>query len=99
MQFLSETFIKLNKRARDLIVFIRKSYVRYPLFLSDVMEREFSRQIFENTQISDLLKIHPVAAELFHADGWRDGRTYMTKLIVAFRNFANASKKRCLRKN
>jgi hypothetical protein len=29
-----------------------------------------------------------VGAELFHADGW----TEMTKLIVAFRNFAKAPK-------
>jgi len=35
------------------------------------------------------MKILPVEAELFHADR----RTDMTKLIVAFRNFANAPKK------
>jgi hypothetical protein len=34
------------------------------------------------------MKIRPVGAELFDADGERD----MTKLIVAFRNFANAPK-------
>ena len=41
-----------------------------------------------------------MGAELFHADRWTDGRTDggmggqtdMTKLIVAFRNFANAPK-------
>jgi hypothetical protein len=38
------------------------------------------------------MKIHPVGAELFHADGWTDGQTDMMKLIVAFRNFANAPK-------
>ena len=32
------------------------------------------------------MKIHPVEAELFHSDA----QTNMTKLIVAFRNFANA---------
>jgi len=32
-----------------------------------------------------------VGAELFHADGRTDGHTDMKKLIVAFRNFANAS--------
>ena len=32
------------------------------------------------------MKIRPIGAELFHADG----RTDMTKLIVAFRHFANA---------
>jgi hypothetical protein len=31
------------------------------------------------------MKIHPVGAELFQADG----RTDMKKLTVAFRNFAN----------
>ena len=36
------------------------------------------------------MKIRPVAAELFHADG----RTDTTKLIVAFRNFASALKNR-----
>jgi hypothetical protein len=35
------------------------------------------------------MTIRPVGAEFFM---WRDGRTYMTKLIVAFRNFANVSK-------
>jgi hypothetical protein len=35
------------------------------------------------------MKIRPVGAELFYADG----RTNMTKLIFAFRNFANAPKK------
>ena len=34
------------------------------------------------------MKIRPVGAELFHADGRTDGRTDMTKLIVAFHNFA-----------
>jgi len=34
------------------------------------------------------MKILPVVAELFH---W-DGRTDMTKLIVAFRHFTNAPK-------
>jgi hypothetical protein len=38
------------------------------------------------------MKIRPVGAELFHADG----RTDMTKLIVPFRNFVNAPKKRVL---
>jgi hypothetical protein len=39
------------------------------------------------------MKIRPVGAELFYADGQRVRRTYMTKLIVAFRNLANVLKK------
>ena len=34
------------------------------------------------------MKIRPLGAELFHADGQTD----MTKLIAAFRNFVNAPK-------
>jgi hypothetical protein len=38
------------------------------------------------------MKIYPMEAELFHAEGQVDRRMNSTKLIVAFRNFANASK-------
>ena len=60
------------------------------------MKLEFSRNIFKNTQISVFMKIHLVEAELFRSDGRTDGRTDMTKLIVAFRNFTNAPKSDCL---
>jgi hypothetical protein len=40
------------------------------------------------------MKIRQVGTELFHVDG----RTDMTKLIVAFRNFANAYNKQMKRK-
>jgi len=38
------------------------------------------------------MKLPTVGAELFHADS----RTDMTKLVVTFRNFANALKKNAL---
>jgi hypothetical protein len=42
------------------------------------------------------MRIRPVVAELFHAEGRTDGRTdgrkNKAKLILAFRNFAKASK-------
>jgi hypothetical protein len=44
------------------------------------MKLEFYRQIFENTPISNLTKIRPVGAELFHADEHTD----TTQLIVVF---------------
>jgi hypothetical protein len=52
------------------------------------MKLELSWLISKNFQISNFMKILLLEAELFHADG----QTYMTKLIVAFRNFANAPK-------
>jgi hypothetical protein len=55
------------------------------------------------------MKIHPVRAELFHADGrtdgrkqterWTDSQTDMTKLIIAFRNFRTRLKFRILGSN
>jgi len=42
--------------------------------------------------MSDSMKILPLGAELFHADGRTDRRTDMTKLIVVLQNFANAPK-------
>ena len=65
-----------------------------------VKKFEFFRHILEkNTHISNLLKIRPIGAELFHdadgrTEGRTDGRTDITKLIVAFRNFANAPQNR-----
>jgi hypothetical protein len=37
------------------------------------------------------MKIRQVGAELFHAHGQTDGQIDMTKLIVAFRNFAKSA--------
>jgi len=42
----------------------------------------------KNAQIPNFLQIRRVGAELFHADRQTD----MTKLTLAFRNFANAPK-------
>jgi len=43
--------------------------------------------VSKNIQIQNFMKIRPVGAELFHADGRTDKRIDMTKLTVAFRNF------------
>jgi hypothetical protein len=56
------------------------------------MEVELSQKIFEKHQTSNFTKIHPVGAQCFHEGGRADGRTDMTKMMVAFRNFANAPK-------
>jgi hypothetical protein len=38
------------------------------------------------------MKIRPLGAELFYADGQTEGQTDMKKLIAVFRNFSNAPK-------
>ena len=52
------------------------------------MKIEFSWQIFEKFFKSNFMQIRPVGVELFRADR----RTDMTKLIVAFCNFAKGHK-------
>jgi len=64
------------------------------------MKLGFLRQNFENIQISNIMKIRPVGAELLHVEGWTDERmdrqtdrhTDMAKLVAVFFNFANAPK-------
>ena len=46
------------------------------------MKLEFPRQIFENPEISNFMKIHPVGAEFLNEDGQTNGRTVMTNLMV-----------------
>ena len=56
--------------------------MKYPLVLSDFNKTGiFLHRFSNNTQLSNFMKIRPVGAELYHAEG----RTDMTKLIVAFR--------------
>jgi hypothetical protein len=62
-------------------------HLKYPLFLFDFNETGiFSPVIFLNHQISNFMKIRPVGAEMFHAEGKERG-TDTTKLIVAFCEF------------
>jgi hypothetical protein len=61
--------------------------------LSDIYETWiFLDRASKNTQISNFMKIRPVGADMFHAGGRADRHTDMTKLTVAFHNFANAPK-------
>jgi hypothetical protein len=56
------------------------------------MKLEFSRQIFEK---SSNIKFHenPSSESRVVQCLWTDGRTDITKLVVAFRNFVKAPKK------
>jgi hypothetical protein len=50
-------------------------HVKYSLLFQILMKVELSQQIFKNTQISNVMKIRPVGAELFRADRRTDGQT------------------------
>jgi hypothetical protein len=60
-------------------------HVKYPLFYQCQGNLNFSKDFRKNTQIPNFMKFRPVGSEMSHADGQKD----MTKLILAFRNFAN----------
>ena len=65
----------------------KRLHVKYLLFLSDFNETLNFVDRFWKTQISNFINIRPLTV-VFPC-----GRTDMTKLIFAFRNFANASVK------
>jgi hypothetical protein len=75
----------------------RGLYVRYRLVLSNFNE---TRQVFENLEMSNSIKISAVVVEMSYAEGLTDrhtqtaGQKRITKTIHAFRNFAEASGKR-----
>jgi hypothetical protein len=59
------------------------------------MKNEFSRQIFEkytNMNFHENPSIVSLVVPCRLTDRWTDGRMARTKLIVSFRDFANASK-------
>ena len=61
-------------------------------FCRILIKLEFSRQVFEKSQITNFIKIRTVEAELLHVNR-QNGRTDMKKLTVAFHKFANEPKK------
>jgi len=85
-----ETFLILRIIQKDIIINVQYIglHVKRRLFFSDLVDG-FSK----NTQISHLMKICPVGAELFDADRRTDGRTDrptdVTNLKVAVHYFAS----------
>ena len=53
------------------------------------------KRFSQDTPISNFMELFPVEAQLFHAEKGANGQTdNMTKMIVTFRSFTNASKNR-----
>jgi hypothetical protein len=86
LQLLSRTFLILRTIQRDIVTNLRKYSFQVPRYSCQIlMKLEFSGQIFE--KCSDI-KFHENPSS-----GSRVvpcGRTETTRLIVVFRNFANA---------
>jgi hypothetical protein len=89
LQLLSETFFILRRNERHMMKNAYWCSCKVPVILFRFYwSLNFLHPYSKNTQISNFMKIRPVGVELFHADR----RTDMTKVIVAFRSFANTPK-------
>jgi hypothetical protein len=64
---MSETFLILRISQRGTITNVRSSSCKVA-----VIPVRYSRQIPKNIQVTNFIKIRPVGAELFHADGQTD---------------------------
>ena len=71
LQLLFQTFLTVRRTERDMIKKMHFGvHVKYRLLFSDFNETWiFSTDCRKKPQISNLIKIRPVGAELFHADG------------------------------
>jgi hypothetical protein len=96
-QLLSEIFLILGKIQRDAVINLCRPSCRVLFILVKFYWKlSFVDRFSKNAQMSNFMKIRSMGAELFHLnwrnDGRTDGEKDMTKLIVAFRSFANAPK-------
>ena len=92
VRLLSETFHILRRVQRDIAIDIHRSCCKVPFVLVRFeWNLNFVDKFSKNTQMSNFMKIRSVWAELsMWTDGQTDRQTYVTKLIIPFRNFANA---------
>ena len=95
LQSLPETFLILRRTERDMIrkcILVFMWSTRYSC--QTLMKLEFSRQIFEKTQISNFMKIRLVGAELFHADWQRDTQpveSLFATLLTRLKNYLSCN--------
>ena len=94
LQLSSKTFLILRIIERDIIKNVFWSVCKVPVILVRFnWNLIFLYRFSISTQIYNFIKILPVGTEFLEVrrtERWTDRRTDTTKLIVNFRNFANA---------
>ena len=89
LQILCEKCFVLRGIQSDMITNVHWYECKVPVILVRFWRNwNFLERFSKNIKISNFMQIHPVGAEVFHADGQTD----IAILTVAFRNFANAPK-------
>jgi hypothetical protein len=90
---MSETFLIIRRIERDVVINVLRPSckVAWSLFLSDLNEVEFSRQVFEKYSNIKFHENHPLEPSC--SCGRTDGQTDMTKLIVPFLNYSKVLNK------
>jgi hypothetical protein len=98
LQLLSEILLILRRIQRDTIIGQHRSSCKVPIIFSDINEtsifctdyRKILNKFHESLSSGSL--VVPFGQAAGQTDRQTDKHTDMTKLIVAFRNFAKASK-------
>ena len=79
---VSETFVILRRNEGGMIK--KNKYLTFTwnaqYSCQMLVEHEFSRQIFEKFQVPNFMKIRPLGAKSFHADGRTDGHEEVKSL-------------------
>ena len=91
LQLLLETFLILRINQRDTFINVKTSSCKVPVILVGFYcNLNFLNRFSKIAQISSFIKIHPIKGPSCPMRTY--GQTDMTKLILAFRNFANVPK-------
>jgi hypothetical protein len=79
LQILPKTFLILRRSQRDIAISVKMPLCKIPIILVRFeWKANFLDRISQKSQISNLIKIRPVGAELFHANWQTDTDRYDT---------------------
>jgi len=95
-QLLSEAFVILRRHVRDMIEYVSVFMLITRFSCPVLMKFDFPDRFSKNLQKITLQEAPSIGSRVVscgQTEGWRDRGTDLTKLILAFCNFANASKK------